>query len=119
MRKDPAFSQHWRGSHFHGNARTRPDPARRGSALRSGFFFVVVGLFGGDITLPLPFIPMRAMTIQGSYVGSLGELTELLALVTSAHIPSIPITRRPLDDADAALQDLRAGRLIGRAVLMP
>ena len=88
-------------------------------SLTKGGKLVVVGLFGGDITLPLPFIPMRAMTIQGSYVGSLGELGELLDLVKSAHIPSIPITRRPLDDADAALQDLRAGRLIGRAVLMP
>ena len=87
--------------------------------LAKGGKLVVVGLFGGDITLPLPFIPMRAMTIQGSYVGSLGEATELLDLVKRARIPSIPITRRPLDSADATLQDLRAGRLIGRAVLTP
>src|SRR6266404_1919470 len=44
--KDPAFSQHWRGSHLHGKACMPPDPARPGSALRSGFFFVVVRLFG-------------------------------------------------------------------------
>jgi propanol-preferring alcohol dehydrogenase len=88
-------------------------------SLAKGGKVVIVGLFGGDITLPLPFIPMRAMTIQGSYVGSLGETKELLDLVNRAHVPSIPITIRPLDDADAALQDLRAGRLIGRAVLTP
>jgi len=88
-------------------------------SLTKGGKAIVVGLFGGDITLPTPFIPMRAMTLQGSYVGSLAEATELLALVKRARIPAIPITRRPLDGADAALQDLRAGRLVGRAVLVP
>ena len=51
--------------------------------------------------------------------GNLGEATELLDLVKRARIPSIPITKRPLDSADATLQDLRAGKLIGRAVLTP
>jgi propanol-preferring alcohol dehydrogenase len=88
-------------------------------SLIKGGKLVVVGLFGGDITLPLPFIPMRAMTIQGSYVGSLAEAKELLQLVVSARIPAIPITTRPLDEADATLQALRAGKLIGRAVLTP
>ena len=88
-------------------------------SLTKGGKAIVVGLFGGDITLPTPFIPMRAMTLQGSYVGSLAEATELLALVKRARIPAITITRRPLDGADAALQDLRAGRLVGRAVLVP
>ena len=35
---------------------------------------IVVGLFGGDVTMPTPFLPLRAMTIQGSYVGSLTEM---------------------------------------------
>lgn len=88
-------------------------------SLIKGGKVVIVGLFGGDITLPLPFIPMRAMTIQGSYVGNLAEAKELLALVARACIPSIPITTRKLDEADATLQALRAGKLIGRAVLTP
>ncbi|MBV8650380.1 MAG: alcohol dehydrogenase catalytic domain-containing protein [Alphaproteobacteria bacterium] len=88
-------------------------------SLIKGGKVVVVGLFGGDITLPLPFIPMRAMTIQGSYVGSLGEAQELLELVAKARIPAVPITTHPLDEADATLQALRAGKVIGRAVLTP
>ncbi len=87
--------------------------------LTKGGKVIVVGLFGGDITLPLPFLPLRAMTIQGSYVGSLAEMRELLDLVHRAHVPSIPITTRPLDAADATLQELRAGKLVGRAVLTP
>jgi D-arabinose 1-dehydrogenase-like Zn-dependent alcohol dehydrogenase len=88
-------------------------------SLTKGGKVVVVGLFGGDITLPLPFIPMRAMTLQGSYVGSLGEAKELLELVAKARIPAVPITTHPLDEADATLQALRAGKVIGRAVLTP
>jgi propanol-preferring alcohol dehydrogenase len=88
-------------------------------SLTKGGKLVIVGLFGGDITLPLPFIPMRAMTIQGSYVGSLAEAKELLDLVKRARPSAIPITTHPLDTADATLQALRAGRVIGRAVLTP
>ena len=88
-------------------------------SLTKGGKLVIVGLFGGDITLPLPFIPMRAMTIQGSYVGSLAEAKELLELVKRTRPPSIPITTHALETADATLQALRAGKVIGRAVLTP
>lgn len=80
---------------------------------------VVCGLFGGDVTIPTPYIPMRALSIQGSYVGTPGEMKELLELVQRARPPAIPITRRPLAEAYAALEDLKAGRQIGRSVLMP
>src|SRR5229473_128425 len=88
-------------------------------ALAKGGKYVIVGLFGGDITLSLPLLPMRAITIQGSYVGSLAELKELLALVASGKVPPVPLSQRPLDQANAVLEDLKAGRIIGRAVLTP
>ena len=87
--------------------------------LAKGGKLVIVGLFGGEITLPIPPIAMRAITIQGSYVGSLRELTELIALVARTKAERIPITIRPFADASAALDDLRAGRAIGRYVLSP
>lgn len=87
--------------------------------LTKGGKLVIVGLFGGDITLPLPAIPQRAITIQGSYVGSLGELTALLALVRREKVPPIPLRTRPLADAAAALDELKAGRVLGRTVLTP
>ena len=87
--------------------------------IAKGGQLIIVGLFGGDITLPLPSIPQRELTIQGSYVGSLGELTELLALVRREKVPPIPIRTRPLEDASAALEDLKAGRVVGRTVLTP
>lgn len=87
--------------------------------LTKGGKLVVVGLFGGDITISTPTIPLKAMTIQGSYVGSLEELKELLNLVREKGLPPLPVATRPLTSADAALNDLRAGNVIGRLVLTP
>jgi D-arabinose 1-dehydrogenase-like Zn-dependent alcohol dehydrogenase len=87
--------------------------------LTKGGKLIIVGLFGGQITLPVPLIPQRALTIQGSYVGNLKELGELLALVRKHRIPPIPIRQRPLADAHQALEELRAGKVIGRTVLIP
>jgi D-arabinose 1-dehydrogenase-like Zn-dependent alcohol dehydrogenase len=88
-------------------------------AIGRGGKYVIVGLFGGDITLSLPLLPMRAITVQGSYVGSLAEMKELLALVATGKVPPVPISERPLADAFAVLEDLKAGRIVGRAVLRP
>ena len=87
--------------------------------LTKGGKLIVVGLFGGEISLAIPLIPQRALTIQGSYVGSLAELKELLALVRKHKVPPIPIHKRPLDHAPAALEELRSGRVVGRTVLTP
>jgi propanol-preferring alcohol dehydrogenase len=86
-------------------------------SLIKGGHLVVVGLIGGEITLSTPLIPQRALILQGSYVGSLAELGELLDIARNGKIPRIPTTTRPLDEANAALDDLRKGRVLGRTVL--
>jgi D-arabinose 1-dehydrogenase-like Zn-dependent alcohol dehydrogenase len=80
---------------------------------------IVVGLFGGDVTIPTPFFPMKALTVQGSYVGSLVEIAELLDLVKRTGSPEVPIKTRPLEQVNAALNDLRDGKIIGRVVMTP
>jgi hypothetical protein len=50
-------------------------------------------------------------------VGSLAELKELIALVRSSGLPSVPIGKRPLAQAGSALDDLKAGKVVGRLVL--
>jgi D-arabinose 1-dehydrogenase-like Zn-dependent alcohol dehydrogenase len=80
---------------------------------------IVVGLMGGEITLSTPLIPQRALTLQGSYVGNLEELEELMALVATGKVPRVPTQERPLEDANAALEALRAGKVVGRIVLKP
>jgi alcohol dehydrogenase, propanol-preferring len=80
---------------------------------------VVVGLFGGDVVIPTPLFPLKAMTVQGSYVGSLPEMAELMELVKRAGMPSVPVATRPLAEVNAALNDLRDGKIIGRVVMTP
>ncbi|MBR0757402.1 alcohol dehydrogenase catalytic domain-containing protein [Bradyrhizobium jicamae] len=87
--------------------------------LTKGGKLVIVGLFGGGATWALPLIPIKAVTIQGSYVGNLRETQELLDLVRSKKIPAIPVTTMPLGKANDALHALHDGKLVGRAVLTP
>jgi D-arabinose 1-dehydrogenase-like Zn-dependent alcohol dehydrogenase len=53
------------------------------NALAKEGTLVSVGLFGGQSTWSMALIPIKAITIAGSYVGSLGELRELMELVLS------------------------------------
>lgn len=89
------------------------------AASARGAHIVVCGLMGGDITLALPTIPLRPLTLQGSYVGTLAELRELVQLVRCARLQGIPITQRPLAEVNDALQALAQGHVVGRTVLVP
>ncbi len=86
---------------------------------RRGGHIVVCGLMGGDITLSLPTIPLRPLCLEGSYVGTLSELRELVDLVKRTGMKPIPVTRRPMDQVNQAIDDLHHGRVIGRTVLVP
>ena len=87
--------------------------------LDRGGKLLVVGLFGGAMSLPVPWLAIKSATIQGSYIGSPTELRELIALIQRTRMPQVPIDRRPLDATNRALTDLRAGRVVGRVVLIP
>lgn len=86
--------------------------------LRKGGMLIVVGLYGGALNMPIPFLPMNARIIQGSYVGSLQDFSDLMELVRAGKIAPIEIHERPLSEASAALDDLRAGGIQGRQVLV-
>jgi D-arabinose 1-dehydrogenase-like Zn-dependent alcohol dehydrogenase len=87
------------------------------AALRKGGRYVLCGLYGGELVHPLPPIAQRAIGIVGSYVGSLQELKEVVALAKKKKIKPSPIETRPAEEANSALEDLKAGRIIGRVVL--
>lgn len=88
-------------------------------AVRRGGKIIIVGLFGGGMAMPLPMFPMRALTIQGSYVGSLDEAKAMMGLVRGGQIGAIPVETRPMERATETLDDLRAGKITGRVVLVP
>jgi propanol-preferring alcohol dehydrogenase len=87
------------------------------ATLGKGGKLIQVGLFGGEMTLPLPLMAMRALTIQGSYVGNPKELRELVALAQGGTLEALPVTIMPQNQADAALMRLRDGKVTGRIVL--
>ena len=87
------------------------------AALRKGGRYIVCGLYGGELVHPLPPIAQRAIGIVGSYVGSLQELKDVVALAKKRKIRPAPVETRPADQANAALEDLKAGRVVGRVVL--
>ncbi len=86
-------------------------------ALAKGGKVVVTGLLGGGYATAVAMFPLRAMTIEGTLTGTLAEAEELLALVRGGAAVPVPMTERPLGEAQAALEDLRAGRVVGRTVL--
>ena len=85
--------------------------------LARGGKVVVTGLLGGGFTTAVAMFPIKAMTIEGTLTGTLAQARELIALARSGKLGSIPIHERPLADAQAALDDLRAGKVTGRVVL--
>jgi alcohol dehydrogenase, propanol-preferring len=89
------------------------------NAMGRGGHYIVVGLYGGELVYPLPYFPMRALTVQGSYTGSLGELKELMVLARQGAIPDYPIHKHGLAEVNDVLASLRAGDIVGRSVIVP
>ncbi|MFK8053726.1 MAG: alcohol dehydrogenase [Woeseiaceae bacterium] len=78
---------------------------------------VIVGLFGGMLQTPLPLMALRGTKIEGSYVGTLKDARELLALAGSGKLRPIPTVERPLDDINDVFAEMKAGKIHGRAVI--
>ena len=87
-------------------------------ALAKGGKVVVTGLLGGNFPLPATMFVLKAMTVEGTLTGTLAEANEVMALAKAGKIAPLPIRERPLAEAQAALDDLRAGRVVGRVVLV-
>jgi alcohol dehydrogenase len=85
--------------------------------LAKGGKVVVTGLIGGAYSSAVAMFPLKAMTIEGTTTGTLAEARELIALVRAKKIAPPPLAERPLAQASATLDDLRAGRIVGRVVL--
>jgi D-arabinose 1-dehydrogenase-like Zn-dependent alcohol dehydrogenase len=85
--------------------------------LARGGKVVVTGLLGGMFSMAAAMFAIKAMTIEGTLTGTLAQARELIDLARAGKIAPIPTHDRPLGEAQAALDDLRAGRVVGRTVL--
>lgn len=87
--------------------------------LRKRGKLVLVGLFGGSVEISLPSLPLRSQTIMGSYTGRLADLEDLVNLVKRKAVnPTISETFE-LESANEALERLKSGKILGRAVINP
>ena len=88
------------------------DTARRGGQI------VIVGLFGGSTTLAPLAITTKLLRIEGSYVGTLQDLKDLVALAQTGKLPPVATIAMPYERATEALNALKQGTGgEGRAVL--
>jgi D-arabinose 1-dehydrogenase-like Zn-dependent alcohol dehydrogenase len=85
--------------------------------LARGGKVVVTGLLGGTFSMAAAMFAIKAMTIEGTLTGTPAQARELIELARAGKIAPIPTHERPFKEAQAALDDLRAGKVVGRTVL--
>ena len=89
------------------------------TTLRKFGVLIAVGLFGGSGEVCLPLLALQRQKIIGIQTGSLRDFKELLTflnrLQNTVEGPSIIVY--PLSECMKALNDLKEGRVKGRAVL--
>jgi len=84
---------------------------------RPGGSYYVIG-YGGTLNLPTLDIISTERNIVGNIVGNYNELAELMVLAQTGRV-TLHTSTYPLDAAVEAIQDLDAGRVRGRAILVP
>ncbi|MGH9955164.1 MAG: zinc-binding dehydrogenase, partial [Nitrososphaera sp.] len=101
---------------FVNNEKTASDATKM---LRKRGKLIMVGLYGGSFELGLATVPLRAFTLTGAYTGNFADLVELIALARSGKIKPVVSKRIGLDNVNNTLEELKEGKIAGRAVLTP
>jgi NAD+-dependent secondary alcohol dehydrogenase Adh1 len=79
--------------------------------------YYVIG-YGGTLDIPTLDIISTERNVVGNIVGTYNDLVELMALAEGGKV-TLHTKIYPLADAPEALADLDAGRVRGRAILVP
>ena len=83
---------------------------------RAGSYFVIG--YGGTVTIPTIDIISTEINVVGNLVGTYNDLAELMVLAQSRTV-ALHTKTYPLASALDAFSDLDAGRVRGRAILVP
>jgi NAD+-dependent secondary alcohol dehydrogenase Adh1 len=83
---------------------------------RAGSYFVIG--YGGTLNIPTLDIISTERNIIGNIVGTYNDLAELMVLAQAGQV-TLHTRTYPLDAAAGAFADLDAGRVRGRAILVP
>lgn len=99
---------------FVGNDST---PADALAMLARAGTYLVVG-YGGTLTVPLIDLVGNEISVLGSLIGTHRELVELVAMAEESRV-RVTTRRYSLDSIATAIDDLREGRILGRAIIVP
>ena len=86
--------------------------------VRQGGTLLVVGLPSESICFPAILMAAVEVHIRASSVGTRQDTRELLELAAAGKVRA-EVTTRPLAEANEVLEELRAGTVSGRVVLIP
>jgi NAD+-dependent secondary alcohol dehydrogenase Adh1 len=92
-------------------------PAQAMRMLRKGGIYSIVG-YGGRVEIEHLDMINRELTIFGNQIGSYTDLVDLMELAVQGRI-RLETESFPLDDVADVLREVDAGRVFGRAVLIP
>ena len=87
-----------------------------GMLRRAGSYFVIG--YGGAINVPTIDIISTEINFVGNLVGTFNDLDELMTLAAQGKV-KLHTQTYPLDAVNDAMDDLDAGRLRGRGILVP
>jgi alcohol dehydrogenase/propanol-preferring alcohol dehydrogenase len=85
--------------------------------LDKGGTMILVGVAGGELTISLATMIFMGWRIQGNLTGTPQDLRDVLELANSGKLAPTPVQCCPADHANQALDDLKHGKVTGRAVL--
>lgn len=83
---------------------------------RAGNYYVVG--YGENIDVPTIDVISTEINFVGNLVGSYNDLQELMVLAAQGKV-ALHTTKYPLEQFQQAIEDLDAGRVRGRAILVP
>jgi alcohol dehydrogenase, propanol-preferring len=87
------------------------------NSLGRGGKLVLIGIAGGELDIPLASMVFTPRSVMGSSTGTLADLKDVVELAKSGKLKPIPIEHMHRDQANEALDKLKAGKVTGRLVL--
>jgi NADPH:quinone reductase-like Zn-dependent oxidoreductase len=86
-------------------------------AVRRGGFIALIGVLAGRGTIdPMPIL-MKAVRLQGIFVGSRHMFEQMISFLTQHHLRPIIDSRLPINQLPVALESMRQGRHFGKIAM--
>ncbi len=89
------------------------------SLLGTGGRFVAVAPGSESVSVTADDLVDGGKSYLGSYSSTMADLARVIALAEAGRLVPVVTRKAPLDEAKAVLDDLRAGKIVGRGVLFP